>query len=112
MKPCESKLYQKKPVKEDMSNEACSLKPVKGTGFSSFSPVYPQEEQDEETVIDDDAELHLNKVEEDIDEEDEADMEDEEHILGLEDLKKLTKADAVNQCYFFFKHVCCRMQWE
>ena len=53
-----------------------------------FRPRYPHEETEEETVIDDDAELTLNKVEEEDIGEDEED-EEEEHILGLEDLKKL-----------------------
>ena len=59
-----------------------------------FRPVYPEEAQDEETVIDDDAELTLNKMEEEADEEpDDEEFEEEENILGLDDLKKLTKTN-------------------
>ncbi len=32
----------------------------------SFSPIYPEEEMDEENIIDDDAELDLNKVEDEM----------------------------------------------
>ena len=52
-------------------------------------PVYPEEEMDEENIIDDDAELTLNKVEDDVIETDEEEFEEEENILGLDDLKKL-----------------------
>ena len=52
--------------------------------------MYPEEELDEENIIEDDAELTLNQVEKEmINEEIEEEFEEEENILGLEDLKKL-----------------------
>ena len=44
---------------------------------------------DEENIIDDDAELTLNKVDDEVVETDEEEFEEEENILGLDDLKKL-----------------------
>ena len=35
-------------------------------GILYFSPMYPEEEMDEENIIDDDTELTLNKVEDEV----------------------------------------------
>ena len=60
------------------------------------SPVYPQEEADEENIIEDDAELTLTQVEKEIINEGiEEDFEEEENILGLEDLKRMSMKDGV-----------------
>ena len=60
-------------------------------------PVYPEEEADEENIIEDDAELTLNQVEKElIAEEIEEEFEEEENILGLEDLKNLGAKDLVS----------------
>ena len=61
------------------------------------SPVYPQEEADEENIIEDDAELTLNQVEKELINEDiEEDFEEEENILGLDDLKRMSMKSSVS----------------
>ena len=68
-------------------------------GFTWRLPVYPEEEADEENIIEDDAELTLNQVEKElIAEEIEEDFEEEENILGLDDLKNLGAKDLVRDC--------------
>ncbi|XP_063058881.1 intraflagellar transport protein 57 homolog [Engraulis encrasicolus] len=58
---------------------------LKRKGFSWKKPIYPSEEQEEECVMEDDAELTLNKVEEEMAED--ADEFEEENVLDLEALK-------------------------
>ncbi|KAM5181860.1 intraflagellar transport protein 57 homolog [Mantella aurantiaca] len=58
---------------------------LKHTGFTWKRPAYPSEELDEEVVVEDDAELTLNKFEDEIVEE-ESDT-DEEHLVDLNVLK-------------------------
>ncbi|XP_019625993.1 PREDICTED: intraflagellar transport protein 57 homolog isoform X2 [Branchiostoma belcheri] len=57
------------------------------TGFAWEKPVYPEEEMEEETMVDDDAELTLNKVEDEMMLDDD-EIEEEETFLDLEGLKK------------------------
>ncbi|XP_077985611.1 intraflagellar transport protein 57 homolog [Glandiceps talaboti] len=61
---------------------------LKQTNFKWQRPVYPEEEMEEESTVDDDAELTLNKVEEEM-AEDYDDVEEEESFLDLEGLKNL-----------------------
>ncbi|XP_078590345.1 intraflagellar transport protein 57 homolog [Branchiostoma floridae x Branchiostoma japonicum] len=58
------------------------------TGFTWDKPVYPEEEMEEETMVDDDAELTLNKVEDEMMMDDDDEIEEEETFLDLEGLKK------------------------
>ncbi|XP_063809698.1 intraflagellar transport protein 57 homolog [Pseudophryne corroboree] len=60
---------------------------LKHIGFTWKRPVYPSEELDEEVVAEDDAELTLNKIEDEIAEED---SDDEEHLIDLNVLKAQT----------------------
>ncbi|CAH1796466.1 unnamed protein product [Owenia fusiformis] len=73
-------------VLDCFSNEA-----LKTANFSWKMPVYPEEETEEDVIEDDDAELDLNKVEEEMQEDIDEDFEEEENILGLDDLKKMRK---------------------
>ncbi|XP_072271304.1 intraflagellar transport protein 57 homolog isoform X2 [Pyxicephalus adspersus] len=57
---------------------------LKHTGFTWKRPVYPSEELDEEVIVEDDAELTLNKFEDEIIEEE---SDDEEHLVDLNVLK-------------------------
>ncbi|XP_015233813.1 PREDICTED: intraflagellar transport protein 57 homolog isoform X1 [Cyprinodon variegatus] len=66
-------------VLDHLANQA-----LKKTGFTFRRPNYPEENQEEESVINDDAELTLSKVEEEMI--DEAD-DDEENLMDLEALK-------------------------
>ncbi|KAM8976045.1 intraflagellar transport protein 57 homolog [Pelodytes ibericus] len=69
---------------------------LKNIGFTWKRPTYPSEEQDEDTIVDDDAELMLNKIEDEI-AEDESDNE-EEHFIDLNILKAQThKLDNAKQ---------------
>ncbi|XP_053310957.1 intraflagellar transport protein 57 homolog [Spea bombifrons] len=61
---------------------------LKYIGFTWKRPIYPSEEQDEETVVEDDAELTLNKIEDEIAEDDSDD--DEDHFIDLNVLKTQT----------------------
>ncbi|XP_062262877.1 intraflagellar transport protein 57 homolog [Platichthys flesus] len=62
-------------------------------GFSFKKPTYPTETTEEESVMEDDAELTLSKVEEMIEEPD--DDDDEENMMDLEALKlRTTHTDA------------------
>ncbi|MBN3299229.1 intraflagellar transport protein 57 homolog [Amia ocellicauda] len=66
---------------------------LKNTRFSWKKPSYPREELEEESVMEDDAELTLDKVEEEMTEE--PDDYEEENLIDLEALKartNLTKA--------------------
>lgn len=51
---------------------------------------------DEENIIDDDAELTLNTAEDEIIDNDDDEFEEEENILGLDDLKKLGTKNQVH----------------
>ncbi|KAL3884532.1 hypothetical protein ACJMK2_024666, partial [Sinanodonta woodiana] len=63
---------------------------LKSTHFRWERPDYPEEEMEEETVVEDDAELTLNKVEESpFPGAGEEEFEEEEQILDLEGLKRL-----------------------
>ncbi|XP_029434332.1 intraflagellar transport protein 57 homolog [Rhinatrema bivittatum] len=61
---------------------------LKSICFSWKRPTYPSEELEEETVLEDDAELTLNKIEDEIREED-TDNEDD-HLIDLNVLKSQT----------------------
>ncbi|KAG8430990.1 hypothetical protein GDO86_019606 [Hymenochirus boettgeri] len=54
---------------------------LKNISFSWKRPAYPAEEQDDETVVEDDAELTLNKIEDENCKEDSDN--DEEHFIDL-----------------------------
>ncbi|XP_066282808.1 intraflagellar transport protein 57 homolog [Branchiostoma lanceolatum] len=58
------------------------------SSFTWDKPVYPEEEMEEETMVDDDAELTLNKVEDEMMMDDDDEIEEEETFLDLEGLKK------------------------
>ncbi|KAM9320611.1 intraflagellar transport protein 57 homolog [Gastrophryne carolinensis] len=58
---------------------------LKHMGFTWKRPVYPSEELDEEVVVEDDAELTINKFDEEVIEEDSDG--DEEHLIDLNVLK-------------------------
>ncbi|CAH1261420.1 IFT57 [Branchiostoma lanceolatum] len=58
------------------------------SSFTWDKPVYPEEEMEEETMVDDDAELTLNKVEDELMMDDDDEIEEEETFLDLEGLKK------------------------
>nr|XP_009673380.1 PREDICTED: intraflagellar transport protein 57 homolog [Struthio camelus australis] len=60
---------------------------LKYTGFSWKRPVYPTEELEEEEIIEDDAELTLNKLEEEVAEEE---SDNEENFIDLNVLKAQT----------------------
>ncbi|NP_001016561.1 intraflagellar transport protein 57 homolog [Xenopus tropicalis] len=62
---------------------------LKHIHFSWKRPTYPTEEQDEENVIEDDAELTLNKIEDEIAEEDSDN--DQEHFIDLNALSAQTQ---------------------
>ncbi|OCT92358.1 intraflagellar transport protein 57 homolog isoform X1 [Xenopus laevis] len=62
---------------------------LKHIRFSWKRPTYPTEEQDEETVVEDDAELTLNKIEDEIAEEDSDN--DQEHFIDLKALSAQTQ---------------------
>lgn len=66
---------------------------LKSSGFNWDKPDYPQEELEEENVVEDDAELTLNEVEKSIfqNEMEEEEFEEEEQILDLEGLKRLSQ---------------------
>lgn len=72
-----------------------SLKFVK---FSWKRPQYPFEEADDDVVVEDDAELTLAKVEEELmNEADYDDEDDEDNIMGLEDLRNLSRKSVNNE---------------
>ncbi|NWR69649.1 IFT57 protein, partial [Centropus unirufus] len=60
---------------------------LKNTGFSWKRPVYPTEEREEEEITEDDAELMLDKLEEDVVEEE---SDNEENFIDLNVLKAQT----------------------
>lgn len=60
---------------------------LKAKNFSWKSPVYPEEEADEENIMEDDSEMNLNKVEEDLFQEDD-EIEEEEHVMMVDDLQR------------------------
>lgn len=66
---------------------------IKHQSFRWKTPTYPQEEAEEETMMDDDAELTLAKVEEELLNQPDSD-EDEDQILGLDDLKSRSRSFA------------------
>ncbi|RXG62272.1 Intraflagellar transport protein 57-like protein [Armadillidium vulgare] len=67
---------------------------LKNTNFSWKQPVYPTEETEgEDDDIEDEAELTLEKVEEDMIDDMDDDDEEEENILHMDDLKDLTVKD-------------------
>ncbi|PIO23983.1 hypothetical protein AB205_0135230, partial [Aquarana catesbeiana] len=68
---------------------------LKHTNFTWKRPVYPSEELDEEVIVEDDAELTLNKFEDEIVEE-ESDN-DEEHLVDLNILKAQSNKKASTQ---------------
>lgn len=69
---------------------------LKAKSFSWKFPIYPEEEVDEDNVIEDDAEVTLNKVEEEMMAEEEDDFEEEENIMGLDDLKRLSQKNQIS----------------
>ncbi|KYO22515.1 intraflagellar transport 57-like protein [Alligator mississippiensis] len=66
---------------------------LKYTGFSWKRPAYPMEELEEEAIAEDDAELTLNKLEEDIAEEE---SDGEENFIDLNALKAQTYKSDMN----------------
>ncbi|XP_030833865.1 intraflagellar transport protein 57 homolog isoform X2 [Strongylocentrotus purpuratus] len=60
---------------------------LKKSGFKWGKPLYPEEETEEESTVDDDVELTLDKVDDEIAEEE--DIEEEESFLDLEGLRNL-----------------------
>ncbi|KAM9322063.1 intraflagellar transport protein 57 homolog [Pholidichthys leucotaenia] len=66
---------------------------LKRRGFTFKRPVYPTETTEEESVVEDDAELTLSKAEEEMVEEADDD-DDDENVMDLEDLKLRTTAAA------------------
>ncbi|KAG7260788.1 hypothetical protein CRUP_026920 [Coryphaenoides rupestris] len=68
---------------------------LRTTGFTFRRPDYPTEAAEEESVIEDDAELTLSKVEEDMIEE--PDEEEEEHVMDLDALKSRTNHNEAEQ---------------
>ncbi|XP_074652911.1 intraflagellar transport protein 57 homolog [Tubulanus polymorphus] len=71
-------------VLDKLANEA-----LKSTMFMWNRPSYPEEEADEEDIIDDESELELNKPLEEVEQaDDEDEYEDEARILDLDGLKK------------------------
>ncbi|KAK3107866.1 hypothetical protein FSP39_023899, partial [Pinctada imbricata] len=72
---------------------------LKNTGFRWGRPEYPEEEMDEENIVEDDAELTLNDVEKNIFQNDleEEEFEEEEQILDLEGLKRLSQKNQQNE---------------
>ncbi|XP_063313537.1 intraflagellar transport protein 57 homolog [Pelobates fuscus] len=62
---------------------------LKNTGFTWKRPTYPSEEQGEETILEDDAELTLDKIEDQIAEDDSDNEED--HFIDLNILKAQTQ---------------------
>lgn len=62
---------------------------LKSKKFSWKNPDYPEEQADEEAARDEDAELDLNKIEEDMLKQNLEDFEDEEQILNMEGLSKM-----------------------
>ncbi|CAL8347466.1 unnamed protein product [Merluccius merluccius] len=67
---------------------------LKKRGFTFRRPAYPAEAAEEESVMEDDAELTLSKVEEDMIEEPD---EEEEHIMDLDALKARTNHSELDQ---------------
>uniref|UniRef100_A0AAY4ALG8 Intraflagellar transport protein 57 homolog n=1 Tax=Denticeps clupeoides TaxID=299321 RepID=A0AAY4ALG8_9TELE len=67
---------------------------LKHRGFSWRRPQYPSEDQEDECVMEDDAELSLTKVEEEMFED--ADEFEEENIMDLETLKARTTLNDVS----------------
>ncbi|KGL94441.1 Intraflagellar transport protein 57, partial [Charadrius vociferus] len=66
---------------------------LKYTGFSWKRPTYPTEELEEEEITEDDAELTLNKLEEDVAEEE---SDNEENFIDLNVLKAQTYRSDMN----------------
>ncbi|XP_052806204.1 intraflagellar transport protein 57 homolog [Mya arenaria] len=66
---------------------------LKHTNFRWGKPEYPEEEMEEENIVEDDAELTLNKVEDNIFGAggDEDEFEDDEPMMDLEGLRKLNQ---------------------
>uniref|UniRef100_A0A8C5LS99 Intraflagellar transport protein 57 homolog n=1 Tax=Leptobrachium leishanense TaxID=445787 RepID=A0A8C5LS99_9ANUR len=62
---------------------------LKTTGFTWKRPIYPSEEQGEETILEDDAELTLDKIEDEVAEDDSDNEED--HFIDLNILKAQTQ---------------------
>ncbi|XP_038277306.1 intraflagellar transport protein 57 homolog isoform X6 [Dermochelys coriacea] len=67
---------------------------LKHTDFSWKRPAYPTEELEEEAITEDDAELTLNKLEEEIDEEE---TDNEENFIDLNVLKAQTYRSDMNE---------------
>ncbi|XP_048868322.1 intraflagellar transport protein 57 homolog isoform X4 [Brienomyrus brachyistius] len=67
---------------------------LKRKGFAWKKPKYPTEELEEESLVEDDAELTLSKVEEDMTEE--PDDNEEENLIDLEALKARTSQNEAN----------------
>ncbi|XP_067402311.1 intraflagellar transport protein 57 homolog isoform X1 [Emydura macquarii macquarii] len=67
---------------------------LKHTGFSWKRPAYPTEELEEEAITEDDAELTLNKLEEEIVEEE---TDNEENFIDLNVLKAQTYRSDMNE---------------
>ncbi|XP_051634932.1 intraflagellar transport protein 57 homolog isoform X2 [Manacus candei] len=67
---------------------------LKHTGFSWKRPAYPTEELEEEEITEDDAELTLNKLEEDVAEEE---SDNEENYIDLNVLKAQTYRSDMNE---------------
>lgn len=65
---------------------------LKSTNFKWGRPEYPEEELEEENIIEDDAELTLNKVEDNIfGAHDDDEFEEDEPMMDLEGMKKLNQ---------------------
>ncbi|XP_053408903.1 intraflagellar transport protein 57 homolog isoform X1 [Mercenaria mercenaria] len=66
---------------------------LKHTNFRWGRPEYPEEELEEENIVEDDAELTLNKVEDNIFgmHDDDEEFEDDEPMMDLEGLRKLNQ---------------------
>ncbi|XP_054760135.1 intraflagellar transport protein 57 homolog [Lytechinus pictus] len=60
---------------------------LKKSGFKWGKPLYPEEETEEESTVDDDVELTLDKVDDEIAEEE--DVDEDESFLDLEGLRNL-----------------------
>eukprot|EP00057_Strongylocentrotus_purpuratus_P024340 XP_011678814.1 PREDICTED: intraflagellar transport protein 57 homolog [Strongylocentrotus purpuratus] len=69
---------------------------LKKSGFKWGKPLYPEEETEEESTVDDDVELTLDKVDDEIAEEE--DIEEEESFLDLEGLRNL-QTNKVCTCF-------------
>lgn len=72
---------------------------LKYTNFRWGRPEYPEEELEEENIVEDDAELTLNKVEDNIfgGGDDEEEFEEDEPMMDLEGMSKLNQKSAVEK---------------